>query len=346
MVGTRPNFIKECSLNPAFRRRGVREILVHTGQHYDYQMSGLFFHELEIPKPDYLAEMPQSKGGARVARMIEFIEEILLEERPRACIITGDVDSTMAGAIAAAKTRIPVAHIEGGIRTGEMFNPEEINRRVADAISDLILTNCQSAQRQLIREGRAETDVFFTGDLMKDTLDRIRPSLKPARDSEPYILVTIHRAENVETRHNLAEILEALSACGRPVRFPIHPHTLKNLHAFGLEPKLRQAKNIQVSDPVGYLEFLELISNSSMVVTDSGGVRREAYLMGVPVVNVCNLVWFPEIREAGWKRVTGPDSKAILDAIEHFRPTGPRPDIFGDGHAAERIADRILERYG
>jgi UDP-GlcNAc3NAcA epimerase len=345
IVGTRPNLIKECSLNAAFRRRGVREVLVHTGQHYDFEMSGVFFGELEIPAPDYQGDINAQRSGERLGQMIQFVEDVLLKEAPRVCIVTGDVDSTTAGALAAAKHAIPVVHIEAGIRTSDLFNPEEINRRVADTIAELLLTNCQSAAANLRREGYDEARIVNTGDLMKDTLDRFSSGLRLPPEQRSYVGVTIHRQENTDNREQLRQIIEALIECEMPIRFPVHPRTRKKILEFGFWDALSSARHIELMAPVSYVEFLKLLGGAKKMVTDSGGVRREAYLMGVPVVNCSTLVWFPEILDAGWKCFTGPDKAKILDALRNFSPQGERPEIFGDGHAADRIVDVILQRY-
>lgn len=346
VVGTRPNFIKEISLNLEFRKNGIKEVILHTGQHYDHNMSGQFFDELEIPEPDYIMEILSQRVGARTGKIIEFVEDVLISESPDVCIVMGDVDSTMAGAIAASKLKIPSVHIEAGIRSIDKSNHEEINRRVSDVLADLLLTNCQSALNNLMNEGYSEERVFNTGDLMKDTLDRFLSRVKSPKKTEPYILVTIHRQENSENRHNLQQIVEALVECQQSVCFPIHPRTRKKLLEFDLWESLEKSKHVTLTEPVGYIDFLQLISGAWKVVTDSGGVRREAYMMGVPVINCSTLVWFPEIIECGWKKHTGPNKDAILDAIKHFDPKGPRPEIFGDGKAAKHIVDKIIEFYG
>ena len=343
IVGTRPNFVKEISLSREFKENNINEILLHTGQHYDYNMYNQFFDELDIPEPNYTLDLSNSQEGKRMGDMIGAIEDILIKEKPEICVVMGDVHSTMAGAIAAAILKIPIVHIEAGVRGDIKSNPEEVNRRVADTLSDLLLTNCESAKINLINEGYSEAIVHNTGDLMKDTLNHFAQNKHD--ENEDFILATIHRQENTDNQDNLVEILDALIECKERIVFPVHPRTKKKLIEFNFWDKINTNTNIKISDPLGYLDFIRILSQANKVVTDSGGVRREAYLLGKPIINCGPMVWFPELIDVGWKVHTGPKKKLIIDAIKNFKPISARPNIFGDGYAAKKIVSCIINHF-
>jgi UDP-GlcNAc3NAcA epimerase len=346
IVGTRPNFIKEYVMFPQFQARGIEEVLVHTGQHFDYEMSELFFEQLEIPRPHYMNEVIKGKHGRETGEMMGFIESVLMDEQPDATLVYGDVNSTMAAALASAKLRIPVVHIEAGLRTPFRYNPEEINRRVADTVSDLLFPHIREAYESLMREGYDPADVFLPGDIMKDSLLKITEKYGIEPTKGDYCVATVHRAENTEDPKRLEAILDGFLTSHIPIKFAVHPRTSKRMAQLGLIKKIEQSKVVELLPPIGYLDFMRLMAGADRVLTDSGGVRREAYILGKPVVNLTNIVWVPEMVSCGWSLIADADSKKIADAIRNHNPSGERPEIFGDGHAAERIAEIIEKRYG
>jgi len=346
IVGTRPNFIKEVLVNRELRARGIDEVLLHTGQHYDYEMSKIFFQELNIPDPDYHLRVSTGLAGKQTADMIEGIENVILTEKPDVTLVYGDVTSTAAGALASVRLGTPVAHVESGIRTSARYNPEEVNRRVADCLSELLLAGTPDARDTLLSENHCGSEVVLTGDIMKDVLiSTINEFQIPVKRGD-YHVCTLHRAEDVDDPKNLAEIVNALIRCGQRVVFPVHPRTRKRLAEFGLAERLDSAANVEVTDPRGYLDFVRLLAGANKVITDSGGVRREAYILGKPVIIATDITWFPEILAAGWKTVAGPRTERLLDAIVNFEPPVEHPELFGDGRACVKIVDAIQSRFG
>ncbi len=345
VVGTRPNFIKEVLINRRLKLLGIQEVLVHTGQHYDREMSDVFFDQLQIPVPDYQLEVPTGSHARQTAAILTGVEEILLQEKPDVTLVYGDVTSTLAGALASAKLRIPVAHVEAGIRTDARYNPEEINRRLTDHLSELLLTNTEEATAALLDEGFPQADVVFTGDVMQDILLHTVKSLELELRRGDYHLATVHRAENVDSRERLTEIVEGFIQSGQHILFPVHPRTRKKLEEFGLLDRVESCKNVELLPPVGYKEFVTLLAGCDKVLTDSGGVRREGYILGKPVVVLIEITWFPAILRAGWKRIAGAKRDAIVEAIRDFTPPSEHPPIFGNGDAHERIVAAIVEKF-
>lgn len=346
VVGTRPNFIKEAPINSELKRRGIAEVLVHTGQHYDYEMSRVFFSQLEIPEPDYHLQVSTGLAGKQTGEMLEAMERIMMQEQPDVTLVYGDVTSTLAGALASVKLRIPVAHVEAGVRTAARYNPEEINRRASDVLSELLLANCEDAYEELLKENHTGSSIVLTGDIMKDALLSTVERFDIPVVRGDYVLCTLHRAENVDDRHNLSSILRGLADSGARVVFPVHPRTRKRLDEFGLSREFEGATNIEFTEPQGYIEFVRLLAGANKVVTDSGGVRRESYILGKPIIVAINLTWFPCIKRAGWKVVAGPDSAKIADAIANFEPPKEHPVLFGDGKAYLKIVDAMVQHFG
>lgn len=346
VVGTRPNFIKEFALAPVLRQAGIEEVLVHTGQHYDYEMSQVFFRQLELPEPRYLNNIIKSGfHGDETAVMLQFIEQVLVKETPDLTLVYGDVNSTVAAALASVKLRIPVAHVEAGLRCDRFYNPEEINRRVTDSVSEILFPHIQSAYDSLMREGYSDSNVVLTGDVTKDSLVKIVAQAGIEIVDGGYNVMTVHRSENTDDQTRLTNIIEAVVESGFPIKFSIHPRTRNALVKYGLMDKVSKAKNIEVVAPAGYLDFVRLLAGAQKVVTDSGGVRREAYILGKPVINISELIWVPEMVEAGWSIAVRDDKEAIKKAISGFSPPLDHPDIFGNGDAAERIVEALGKRY-
>jgi len=346
VVGTRPNFTKEYSIYRACKSAGVEEIIIHTGQHYDYSMSQIFFQELEIPKPDYINEILKGRQGYETATMLTFIEDVLIEEKPDVTLVYGDVNSTVAAGLASVKLKIPVAHVEAGLRTGVLYNPEEVNRKVADAVSEVLFPHIQEAYDSLMHEGYPDENVYLVGDLVKDTLVDIvrRFDIKIKRDG--YVLATIHRAENTDDLERLTNIVEALIESNAQIKLPLHPRTKNKMIEFGIFKYLEECPRIEIMEPLGYLALIKLMAHSDKVVTDSGGLRREAYMLEKPVITLIDIIWVQSLITNGWKKVCDADKGKIIDAIQNHNPSGPRDEIFGDGHAAEKMIKILLERFG
>ncbi len=346
VVGTRPNFVKEVLINQELKKRGINEVLVHTGQHYDYEMSRVFFQELRIPDPDYHLQVSTGLAGKQTGEMIAALEEILIKEKPDVTLVYGDVTSTLAGALASVRLRIPVAHVEAGVRTSARYNPEEINRRATDCLSELLLANARDAYDALVLENHTGSEIVLTGDIMNDVLmSTIEESgIHVARGD--YHVCTLHRAESVDNPGNLAQIIRAIAGCGERVVFPVHPRTRKRLVEFGLMDELAAASNVELIEPQGYLAFVRTLAGANKVITDSGGVRREAYILGKPAIIAIEITWFPCVLKAGWKVVAGPDCERLMKAIRDFEPPTERPAFFGDGRAYMKIVDAIEKRFG
>jgi len=345
VVGTRPNFVKEFLMNRELKNRNCREILIHTGQHYDYEMSQVFFKGFNLPEPDFHLDIRNEDNLNFTASGISQLGAIIQEEKPDFVLSYGDVNSTMAAAIASVKLGTPFAHVEGGIRSSDLYNPEEINRRVADVVSDVIYCCTETDIRNLEREGYEKHRMVLSGDLMKDALLDVLGKHDIPLTRGDYMVLTLHRQENVTDPERLGAIVAGLIKSNKRIVFPAHPRTLGRLEAFGLIGRIERSK-IEITKPMGYLEFVRLAAGADKILTDSGGVRREAYLMKKPCIVLIELSWFPEIAQAGWKVLTGPDPTRISRLICEFEPSGEYKELFGDGMAHRRITDDLMTRYG
>lgn len=341
IVGARPNFIKLTVLYPELRKK-FEQVIIHTGQHYDYELSRVFFEEFDIPEPDYNLDVGSGSHGYQVGEMLKRCEEVLVREEPRLIVVYGDTNSTLAGALASVKLGIPVAHVEAGVRSFERYMAEEVNRVIVDHISEFLFAPTHTAMENLRREG-IERGAYLTGDVMLDLFNRFRDILEQYGGEGEFILVTIHRAENVDKPNRLRNILEALIASGEEILFPIHPRTRRRIEEFGLTGLL-EAENIHLLQPLSYIEFLRSMSRAAKVVTDSGGVQKEAYFTGRPCITLREATEWTETVEAGWNILVGADREKITKAIKEFNPKG-KPDlkIFGDGQAASKIARIIIK---
>lgn len=359
VVGARPQFVKAAAVsraiaawNQAGQGPAIVERIVHTGQHYDENMSKVFFDELHIPRPAVNLEVGSGGHGAQTGAMLERIEKVLLESPPDWMLIYGDTNSTLAGALAAVKLHIPVAHVEAGLRSFNRAMPEEINRIVADAVSNLLLCPTRTAVENLAHEG-VTRGVSNVGDVMYDS---VLYNVKLAQASSTvltrlgltkgeYYLATVHRAENTDDPKRLAGIIEAFSKMDRPIVLPLHPRTRKTLGA-GLE---KLAAKVKVIDPVPYLDMLMLEANTRLILTDSGGVQKEAYWFNVPCVTLRDQTEWVELVHAGCNTLVGADPAATLAAVREFEKNGAklpanRPtDLYGDGQSAEKIVRTIVE---
>lgn len=348
VVGARPQFIKAAPVSRVLRVRHT-EILIHTGQHYDPNMSDIFFDELNIPRPDYNLGVGSGSHGAQTGAILKEVEEVLIREKPDALLVYGDTNSTLAGALAAAKLHIPVLHIEAGLRSFNRKMPEEINRVLTDHLSELLFCPTTTAVQNLATEG-ITNGVYLNGDVMYDAflynreLARSKESLlaKLAVKRGEYILCTIHRAENTDEPGRLKEIFLALSQVSRPVILPLHPRTQKIIREQGLEKSL--GSQVKVIDPVGYLDMITLEADAWKVLTDSGGVQKEAYFAGVPCITLRDETEWLETVQAGWNRLAGAESGEILRAVEEFTPPSFHPGVFGNGDAAGEFV-KILEEW-
>ena len=407
IIGARPQFIKAATVSRAIAQHNnlanatdlITEILIHTGQHYDDNMSRVFFDELDIPKPHYNLGIGSELHGKQTGAMLSAIEEVLIQEKPDIVLTYGDTNSTLAGALAAAKLHIASAHVEAGLRSYNRRMPEEINRIIADELSSLLFCPTETALTNLLREGIGGSQVdqlqgldldtqlvFNSGDVMYDSilfnkslaekksniLDRLE-LLGQSGDLKDYCLATIHRPENTDSELNLTQILEALTQItaktGTRVILPLHPRTRKKVEEFEPEKKFNlltltcnpnsSSNPINIIDPIGYLDMVQLERHAYAISTDSGGVQKEAYLLGVPCITLRNETEWVETLDAGWNTLTGPDTQKILDAfgtISHWDGQGPpfkqsRTQTnsippFGDGKAAEKIVHIISKTLG
>ena len=345
IVGARPQFIKAAPVSNALRKNHS-EVLVHTGQHYDENMSRLFFDELGIPAPDVNLEIGSGPHGEQTGRMLVGIEKILVEKKPDLVLVYGDTNSTLAGAIAAAKLHIPIGHVEAGLRSFNRRMPEEINRILTDKISNYLFCPTSTAVAHLQKEG-ITAGVHRTGDVMYDAalhfagLAEKKESVlaKLGIEHKHYLLATCHRPQNTDDEQALTGIVEAFIESGETVVFPVHPRTSVFLKKFGLLERMIKTKNMMPIEPVGYLEMLQLEKFAKKILTDSGGVQKEAYFFKVPCITMRPETEWVETVEDGWNILTGSDKRKILQAITGFLPTHEQKNHYGDGRASERIAD-------
>jgi UDP-GlcNAc3NAcA epimerase len=345
VVGARPQFIKAAPVGRALANAGIEEVLLHTGQHYDPSMSDVFFSELGIGEPRYNLGVGSGTHGAQTAAMLAGIEEVLAAERPDRLLIYGDTNSTLAGALAAAKRSVPVAHVEAGLRSYNRAMPEEINRLVADTLSDLLFCPTEVAEANLAREG-ITSGVHVVGDVMYDAVmwaaSRVDEGASDivtelGLESGHYLLATVHRASNTDAPENLTAIMWALREAGEPVVFPVHPRTRKAI----VEAGIHAGENVMMIEPVSYLDMLALERHARVILTDSGGVQKEALWLHVPCVTMRNETEWVETVGCGWNTLTGTNPARILEALGAPKPLQPPPTIYGDGHASERIADLL-----
>jgi UDP-N-acetylglucosamine 2-epimerase (non-hydrolysing) len=335
VVGARPQFIK-CSELSKLLREQHKEILIHTGQHYDPNMSSVFFSELGIPKPDYNLNAGSELHGKQTGEMLQIIEAVLIREKPDLVLVYGDTNSTIAGAMAAVKLKIPVAHIEAGLRSFDKGMPEEINRVLTDHISTLLFCPTLTAACNLSVEG-IRKNVYLTGDVMADSVARIRKHQTNTLDRlhlkpKTYAVLTIHRPDNSDSKENIKSIFSAIEKYPHKVIFPVHPRTSKNQMRFGID----FPKNSQTLSPLGYLDMITLMANADRVITDSGGMQKEAYMLGVPCITLRDRTEWTETLEDNWNILTGSHHDKIVDAFDSV-PTGKQQPIFPEGASKEIV---------
>ncbi len=344
IVGARPQFIKAATVSRIIRAHpGIQEILLHTGQHYDENMSEVFFRELNIPLPDYNLEVGSGSHAAQTGAMLAGIENVLLKEKPDVTLVYGDTNSTLAGALAATKLHIPVAHVEAGLRSFNRAMPEEINRIVTDRISDMLFAPTLTAIANLEHEGLSEI-TSFTGDVMYDSvlyykqwILRDPSKYLTAGIPKNYLLATIHRAENTDNPENLKNIFLAFSKLNQDIVLPVHPRTRKILQSSVTVPG-----NVTIIEPVGYLQMMKLTMDAGKVLTDSGGLQKEAYFMGKQCITLRTETEWIETLHDHWNIITGSDPDLIEKAVECLPPSASAKQGFGDGKSAEIILRELL----
>jgi UDP-GlcNAc3NAcA epimerase len=347
IIGARPQFIKASVISRLFRLYG-EEVLIHTGQHYDDNLSEVFFDELSIPKPDYNLGVGSASHAVQTGEMLAKIESILIKENPDWVLVYGDTNSTLAGALAAVKLHINVAHVEAGLRSYNRRMPEEINRVLTDHISRALFCPSAEAKENLLKEGVTE-NVVVVGDVMMESLNyaaeksgnysRMIESL--GVKTGDYYLATIHRAENTDDPTRLENILDAFAGLDLPVVFPIHPRTRQAIHEHHIDAKIAQP-NMRVISPVGYLDMVHLENNAQMIITDSGGIQKEAYWLKVPCITLRQETEWIETVESGWNVLAGGTTNEIIHAILNYKAPGKHPALYGDGQAGRKIVDYLL----
>jgi UDP-GlcNAc3NAcA epimerase len=349
IVGARPQFVKAATVSRALKKDGITEIIIHTGQHFDENMSQVFFDEMEIPTPTYNLSLHGLNHGAMTGRMLEKIEDVLLLEKPDFVLVYGDTNSTLAGALAASKLHIPIAHVEAGLRSFEMKMPEEINRILTDRISNLLFCPTQTAIDNLTKEGFANfnCETLLVGDVMYDAVLHYKEKVntystviqKQQLKGQPFVLATLHRAENTNDLARLKSILEALNEIHKevPVVLPLHPRTKAFIQSQNL------ALEAIVLDPVGYFDMLALLDNCSLVMTDSGGLQKEAYFFNKFCITLRDQTEWVELLEVGANVLAGADKDQIVSQFRIFNNKAfeSQSKLYGDGNAAEKIAKRL-----
>lgn len=356
VVGARPNFMKIAPLHRAFQKYSntVQHLICHTGQHYDEKMSKVFFEDLELPQPDFYLGVGSGSHAEQTANVMIKFEKILLEEKPDLILVVGDVNSTIACSLTASKLHIKVVHVEAGLRSGDRLMPEEINRVLTDSISDMLFVTEKSGLENLKREGVSDSKVFFTGNVMIDSLAYFKPKVANSKihseyglELNKYVLVTLHRPSNVDSEDQLIKLIDLLNTMAekRKVLFPIHPRTKNNLDKFGLLKTINS--NLILTEPIGYLDFLALTSNAELILTDSGGIQEESTYLGVQCITLRTSTERPITVEVGTNQLLGTDLEKAKDAalkvLEGNIKVGTIPELW-DGKAAERISEIIVSK--
>lgn len=346
IIGTRPQFIKCVPISKELRKYH-QEILIHTGQHYDFEMSKLFFDQLCIQEPDYNLCVGSGNQGEQTGKMLIEIEKVLLKEKPNFVLVYGDTNSTLAGALASVKLHIPIGHVEAGLRSFDRMMPEEINRILIDHASDILFTPTKTAVENLKKES-INDGVYLTGDVMYDALqhnikiaEKTGILIKFGVKTKEYFLATIHRQSNTDNVENLSNILAAFSEIKEKVIFPIHPRTRKFIKKYGLERKIKG--NLILTKPVGYLDFLWLEKNAKKILTDSGGIQKEAYILKIPCITLRENTEWVETIEDGWNILVGTNKEKIINAAINFTPSKKQSRPFGNGDASKKIKEVLDE---
>ncbi len=351
IVGARPQFIKAATLSRQFRLLGVQESIIHTGQHFEANMSDIFFREMEIPKPAYQLDIHTLSHGAMTGRMIEGIEKALQVEKPDGVVLYGDTNSTLAGALAASKLRIPIVHVEAGLRSFDMTMPEEVNRVLTDRVSSILFCPTETAANNLKREGfdHMPARIVNSGDVMYDAAlyyeDKAQLKsdiLRRIGGTKKYVLATIHREENADSPEKLRSIIAGLNEIHKqvPVVVPLHPRTRNILAQQYILP------NFMIIDPVGYFDMIMLLKNAELVITDSGGVQKEAFFFGKHCITLREQTEWVELVEKGFNVLVGSDSRHLIAAFNSFsaQESDFSANLYGNGHAAKTMAE-IIQKF-
>ncbi len=355
VAGARPNFMKIAPITWELSKRALPFSVVHTGQHYDKNMSDVFFDELSIPRPDVHLGIGSGSHAQQTAQVMQAIEPVILERKPRWVVVVGDVNSTVAATLVAVKLRVPLAHVEAGLRSGDWDMPEEINRLVTDRIADLLLTPSEDGDENLRAEGVSDDRICRVGNVMIDSLERYLPKARERRayeafDLEPgkYALMTLHRPSNVDDETTLAGILDAIDhVCTKmPLLWPVHPRTRGRIAALGLERRVAAISGLKLIEPLGYLDFLGLMAESRLVLTDSGGMQEETSVLGIPCVTLRENTERPVTVSLGTNKIVGVDPTAIRQASDDALSEAIRPRTIPlwDGKTAGRIVDALIAR--
>lgn len=347
IVGARPEFIQSACVSRELRKIH-KEVLVHTGQHYDYSMSQAFFDEIGLPVPDYNLESGSGSHAKQTADILTKLEDVLFVEKPDCVVIRGDTNSTLAGAIAASKLNIPVAHIEAGERSFDKRMPEEINRLASDRLADLHFCVSQTAVNHLAKEGISKS-VHWVGDVMYDAMlanlslarEKSRILFDLGLQKKAYALATVHRAANTDNKERLKNIVDILNNAPDLVVFPAHPRTVSAIKKYDLN----FSNNVRMINPVGYFDMMILEENARMIATDSGGVQREAYFMSIPCLTLRDETEWFETVEMGWNKLVGVQTDLVLQTWKDFTPPREHPPIFGDGNASSKISAIISSTF-
>jgi len=350
VIGNRPQFVKAAAVSRRLRQ-SHEELIVHTGQHYDDELSKVFFEELGVPAPARELHAGGGSNTEQTARILGLLETVVSEVEPDLVLVYGDTNSTLAGALAAAQAGVPAGHVEAGMRSFDRTMPEELNRVLTDHASDLLLCSTAIAVENLHRENVAG-DVHLVGDVMADVsltfrgIAQERSSVLADLGLAPgeYLLATAHRAGNVDDPERLERLVALLEALPRTCVLPLHPRTSARLDATGLRKRLERAEHLTLTPPLGYLDFMALEMHARAILTDSGGVQKEAYLLGVPCVTLRENTEWVETVESGWNTLVGLDTAAALAALQRPPPSGERQVLYGGGHAAERVCE-VLSTY-
>ena len=349
VVGARPQFIKLAPVSKEIRKFAT-EVIVHTGQHYDENMSDVFFDELGIPKPNYNLSIGSKSHGEQTGLMLAQLEKLIMEEKPTCVLVYGDTNSTLAGALAASKLHVPVIHVEAGLRSFNKKMPEEINRILTDHVSELLFVPTKVGVNNLKNEG-IDTNVYEVGDVMYDAVlqntekANCRYSLEKYNiEEKEYVLLTLHRAENTDHKERFESIIKGLGDVKQQILWPLHPRTKKYLNQYNID--LAKYKHIKVTEPVGYLEMLLLMKNALRIITDSGGVQKEAYFMQTPCVTLREETEWVETVEVGANVLVGADTRQISEEGTNFSVCfNNKPDLYGDGKASRKIAELISKYF-
>jgi UDP-N-acetylglucosamine 2-epimerase (non-hydrolysing) len=349
IVGARPNFVKLAPVHKSLKRSGIKHLIIHTGQHYDYEMSDIFFSEFSLPKPDVHLGVGSGSSCFHIGEIIKRLEDKLVEKQIDLVLVYGDTNSTLAGAICANKCNIKLGHIEAGLRSHDVFMPEEYNRILTDHLSDYLFAPTLNAVNNLKKEG-IRGKVYNTGDLSVEIIDKTRSISRKSKileilnlESKTYLLLTMHRAENTNSKYLFIQLLETFEALkDETIVFPIHPRTKKMFESFGLLDRLLKCSNVRTLLPIGYIDFIALLQNSIKVVTDSGGIQKEAYLLKVPCITMRKNTEWIETLKGQWNILTGVDSKKIIKAIKKPSPnTKYSKSSFGNGKTSQ-VINRLL----